>query len=229
MRGVFVTGTDTDVGKSWVSAGLLARLRRDGVRALGMKPVSCGCEETAEGARNGDALLLMEHGARPVPAYALVNRYAFTPPVAPHLAAAATRTVIDFDLVRQDFAALAAQGDAVVVEGAGGWCVPLDERRTVADLAQAIGLPVLLVVGIRLGCLNHALLTSAAIQASGLEFAGWIANRIDPAALLAEDNIETLRRRIPAPLLGSVPHLPAFDSERVADSFEVGLLAAMGV
>jgi dethiobiotin synthetase len=196
-RGVFVTGTDTDVGKTWVAAGLLVLLRRQGLRAAGMKPVSCGCTQTAEGPRNEDALTLIGHGIEPAPPYALVNRYAFVPPVAPHLAAAAMHTTIDVGLVREDLDALLRQADAVVVEGAGGWHVPLDENKTVA-----------------------ALLSSAAIQASGLAFAGWVANRIDPGTLLAEENIASLRSRIPARFLGTVPYLGALDGERIADCLE---------
>jgi dethiobiotin synthetase len=216
IGGVFITGTDTDVGKTWIAAGLLAGLRRCGVRAVGMKPVSCGCDVTAEGPRNADAVTLIEQGAHGAP-YALVNRYAFIPPVAPHLAAQSAGTTIDLSLIRKDFDELRDRADFVVVEGVGGWYVPLNDRETVADLAKLLDLPVLLVVGIRLGCLNHALLSAAAIQTTGLELMGWVANVIDPHTLRVEENIESLRHRIPAPLLGIVPYLGEFDALAIAD------------
>jgi dethiobiotin synthetase len=216
-RGFFVTGTDTDVGKTWIAAGLIRSLQRAGLRTVGMKPVSCGCVETASGPRNEDALILIRHSSEPPPPYERVNRYAFVPPMAPHLAAAAAGVTIELAPIRRDFEDLASGADAVVVEGAGGWYVPLNERETVADLARALALPIVLVVGIRLGCLNHALLSAAAIRSSGLVLAGWMANLIDPHALLIEQNIESLRMRLPAPLLGTVPHMAALDAERIAD------------
>jgi dethiobiotin synthetase len=228
-RGVFVTGTDTGAGKTWVAAGLLAALNARGIRATGMKPVSCGCEIRPGGLRNEDALLLQSCSADPAPAYETINRYAFAPPVAPHLAARMAGQRIDVGLVRDDLRRLAAQTDYVVVEGAGGWLVPLNEEETIADLARALGLPVVLVVGMRLGCLNHALLGSAAIIAAGLPLVGWVAAPIDPAMALAEENIAALQARIPAPLLGRIPQLPAWDAGRIGESLDIeALLRADG-
>lgn len=224
VPGAFVTGTDTGVGKTWVAAGLLVALRARGVRAAGMKPVACGCEPAPDGLRNADARLLMHCGARPEPRYDLVNPYAFEPPVAPHLAAAAAGVTIDIGRVVACLDELARSADFVVAEGAGGLLVPLGRDETMVDLARALDLPVVLVVGIRLGCLNHALLTSAAILASGLSFAGWIASRVDPDTTLPDENIATLRAMIPAPHLGTVPHLPAFDGGIIAGHLDVDTL-----
>ena len=223
-RGVFVTGTDTGVGKTWIAAGLLLALRARGLRVAGMKPVSCGCETGADGARHADALLLRSCSSDPALAYEAVNPYAFSSPVAPHLAAAATGVKIDTARIRDAFARLTRQADCVVVEGAGGWLVPLDGERTMADLARTLELPVVLVVGMRLGCLNHALLSAAAIRGAGLTLAGWVANTIDPDMLLIEENIAALHSRIPAPLLGTVPALPAFDGERIGKCLDTGAL-----
>ncbi|MBI4754928.1 MAG: dethiobiotin synthase [Betaproteobacteria bacterium] len=203
----FVTGTDTGVGKTMVSVLLLRALRARGRRALAMKPVAAGCECTHGRWRNEDVEALREAGSFPVER-AVMNPYAFEPPVSPHLAAARAGVVVDFGRVRASLAQLCAQADVVVVEGAGGWLAPLGETTTMADLAVALGLPVVLVVGLRLGCLSHALLSAAAVSSSGLPLAGWVANVIDPGMALQDENIQTLRARIAAPLLGVVPYRP---------------------
>lgn len=227
-NGVFVTGTDTGVGKTWVAAGLLAALNARGIRAAGMKPVSCGCETTPEGPRNEDALLLRSCSADPAPPYEVINRYAFDPPVAPHLAARMAGEHIVIDRIRTDLLRIAAQSDYVVVEGAGGWQVPLNETETIADLARALALPIVLVVGMRLGCLSHALLSSEAIRTAGVKLAGWVATPIDPAMALAEENIAALQERIAAPLLGRMPHLPAWDAGRIGKNLDIDALLCAG-
>lgn len=214
MRGVFVTGTDTGVGKTWIAAGLLAALRARRLRACGMKPVASGCVDTPQGLRNEDALRLLAESAG-APPYERINRYAFALAVSPHLAAAQAGQYIDTACIHADLQWLAERWDFVLVEGAGGWHAPLNEQETMADLARVLDLPVVLVVGMRLGCLNHALLSSHAIEGSGLPFAGWIANLVSPDMELIEQNIDTLRRRIEAPLLGIVPSLPAFDAKAI--------------
>lgn len=201
-RGYFVTGTDTGVGKTLISQALLHRLRQTHVAVAGFKPVASGCEQTANGLRNADALALQQASSIAMP-YATVNPYAFAPPIAPHLAAELAGVAIDCEVIRRGIASVAAE--RVVVEGVGGWLVPLNRRQTVADLAQLLGLPVVLVVGVRLGCLNHALLTAEAIRARGLEIAGWVANRIDTQCLLCEENIAALDERLGMPLLMSLP------------------------
>ncbi|MGA8033922.1 MAG: dethiobiotin synthase [Casimicrobiaceae bacterium] len=191
-KGVFVTGTDTGVGKTFVAATLLRGFCDSGLRAVGMKPVAAGIEPGC--AVNADVAVLEEAGNVDAP---LMDRnpYAFAAPIAPHLAAALEGRVIDIGVISLAYGRLAAVSDAVVVEGAGGALVPLDERRDMLDIAAALGLPVLLVVGMRLGCLNHALLSALAIRARGLTLAGWVANRLPPEMPHAEANIDTLARR----------------------------------
>jgi dethiobiotin synthetase len=201
-RGILVTGTDTGVGKTRVAAALLRGLVAEGARAVGMKPVAAGIGpgETC----NADVAALA--AAAPAAAdLADVNPYAFAPAIAPHLAAAREGVGLDLEVIARAYGRLAAGFDAVVVEGAGGAMAPLSERTDMLDLALRLRLPVLLVVGVRLGCLNHALLTEVAIRARGLELLGWVANRIDPAMPEADANVATLRRALAAPLLAVLP------------------------
>ncbi len=209
-RGYFVTGTDTGVGKTVIACALLHQLRGQGLKAVGMKPVAAGCERTAQGLINEDVELLRAASARPLPREA-VNVYAFEPPIAPHIAAQHEGVQLDLALIAQRFEHLCTQGDAVVVEGAGGFMVPLSESQTFADLAVLLALPVVLVVGMRLGCINHALLTAQAIHSRGLRLAGWVANRVDPGMACFEENVESLRMRLDAKLLGVVPFLTPLD------------------
>lgn len=206
-RGYFVTGTDTGVGKTRASLGLMRRLQMQGHVVTGMKPVASGCRSTPSGWVNEDALLLQAHASFTVP-YHQVNSYAFEPPIAPHLAAQAQGVRIEPEVIMRSLHVLTEAADRVVVEGVGGWLVPIDAKRSMADVAIALGLPVVLVVGIRLGCLNHALLTAAAIEAAPVQFAGWIANRVDPECLAAEENISTLRERLAVPCLGEIEYNP---------------------
>ncbi|MEP6484544.1 MAG: dethiobiotin synthase [Rudaea sp.] len=210
-RGVFVTGTDTGIGKTHVAASLLCALNAARIRAVGMKPVASGCDDDGDGLRNADALTLIANSAG-TPAYALVNPFAFRDPIAPHIAARDAGVEVTFDRIDAAFAALSANTDCVVVEGVGGWCAPLSESKTQADLVRALKLPVILVVGLRLGCINHAILTARAILADGCEFIGWIGNRIDPHMLRADDNIDALRERLPAPCLGILPYSNDIDA-----------------
>lgn len=213
MSGLFVTGTDTEVGKTRISCGLVEALIAQGLRVAVMKPVASGCERTADGLRNEDALALQQVANVKLP-YEAINPYAFEPPIAPHLAAAACGVRIEFDVIAQRFSAVSAEADCVVVEGAGGWRVPLDDHRDVAALARCLNLPVVLVVGVRLGCINHAVLTAQAIEADGLWLAGWVANCLQPQEGLLEEQIAALRSRLPGPLLGRVPHLAGGESAR---------------
>lgn len=205
MRGIFVTGTDTNVGKTLVAAGLLHALAKHHARVVGMKPVAAGLVPWGEDWASEDAIALRAASTLAVPA-SLDNPVLLPDPLSPHIAAARAGTQIDIGALVRSYHALAAQADVVVVEGAGGFHVPLTDTATGADLAQALALPVVLVVGLRLGCLNHALLTAEAIRARGLALAGWVANRLDPEMDAAEDNIAYLRTRLPAPLLADVPY-----------------------
>jgi dethiobiotin synthetase len=206
QSGFFVTGTDTEIGKTVVSSALIRALNRRGPRTAGMKPVASGCARTADGLRNDDALSLMRAAAVEC-RYEDVNPYAFLPPIAPHLAAAEADVVIDFDRIHACFGRIAAAADAVVVEGVGGWTVPLSKQQSVADLAITLGLPVVLVVGMRLGCLNHALLTAEAIHRAGVNCAGWVANELDGSMARLDENVQTLARHLPFPMLARVPVL----------------------
>lgn len=202
--GVFVTGTDTGVGKTVAAEGLLRAVQAQGLRAAPFKPVASGCRISTAGLRNADAEALLAAAGGGYP-YEIVNPFAFEPAIAPHLAAAQAGQPIDLERIADAYQHLASAADVVVVEGAGGWRVPLDEQRSMAAIAQRLQLEVVLVVGVRLGCLNHALLTADAIQADGLRLAGWIANRIDPADPLADAQVADLRARLPAPLLATLP------------------------
>jgi dethiobiotin synthetase len=222
--GLFVTGTDTDCGKTVVACGIVAALRARGPRVGVLKPVAAGAWETPGGLRNQDALDLAAASGSDLP-YAVVNPFVYAPPIAPHIAAAQAGEVIRFAPLREAFERVRAASDVVVVEGAGGWRVPLGPDGDVADLAAALGLPVVLVVGLRLGCLSHALLTAESIARAGCRLAGWVANTVDPTMAVREENLATLRARLPAPCLGVVPRLddvtPAavaawLDSEAIA-------------
>ncbi|WP_372693932.1 dethiobiotin synthase [Immundisolibacter sp.] len=219
----FITGTDTGAGKTLAAAALVAALRAHGRRVAGMKPVASGCEATAHGWRNDDAVALAAASGLDVP-YALINPYAFPAPVAPHLAAEDAGVDIDFNRIGQALDALRAQADAVVVEGVGGWRVPLGPAGDVADLACHLALPVVLVVGLRLGCLNHALLTAADIGRTGVRLVGWVGSAVQPDFELAGRNIDTLRRRLPVPCLGILPHAPGAAPEQLAQQLDIQVL-----
>ena len=208
-HGIFITGTDTGVGKTVVACGLVRALRKTGSRVSVMKPVASGSLQTPEGLRNADALSLMEAaGMDTRTLYARVNPYCFEPPISPHIAAEDAKIAIDIDLIRHEFDRLAADAEWVVVEGAGGWLAPLSEHETMSDLAGGLALPVLMVVGLKLGCLNHAQLTRLAVGADGVPFAGWVASAIDPQMSHPEANLESLERLLGEPPLAVVPHLP---------------------
>ena len=203
----FITGTDTEVGKTLCTAALLRVARLQGLRTVGMKPIASGCEATPEGLRNEDALAHLAETSAPLPAYATVNPYAFAPAIAPHIAAAEAGVTVDLQRIAECWAHLTQDRDFALLEGAGGWQVPIDDTRFFPDLAVHLQLPVVLVVGLRLGCINHALLTAQAIAARGLRLAGWVGNRIDPAFSRLDDNLAALHRHLPAPCLGVVPPL----------------------
>lgn len=209
----FITGTDTDAGKSLISAALLYKAQEANKTTFGLKPIAAGCEATPQGLRNSDALLL-QNFSDPAQDYAIHNPVAVEPPIAPHLALAELQqTITAQDLYEQCQPALQQDYDLTIVEGAGGWLVPLNDQETLGDFAQQINAPVILVVAMRLGCINHALLSIKSIEASGLPIAGWVANHIDPDMERQQENIETLKHWIKAPLLGTVPYLSQCDND----------------
>ena len=206
-RGFFVTGTDTGVGKTVLSVGLVQALQKQGKIVAAMKPVASGCERAPSGWINADALRLQEQSSLEQP-YEQVNPYAFAPPIAPHLAAGFAGVSIQIPVIERVYRLLADQADAVVVEGVGGWLVPINANQTMADVAVALELSVILVVGIRLGCLNHALLTAGAVQGAGLKLAGWVANRLEVDCLNQDHIVQSLSDRLGAPLLADVAYQP---------------------
>ncbi|EGV52811.1 dethiobiotin synthase [Candidatus Endoriftia persephone] len=215
-RGFFVTGTDTGCGKTEITLGLMRQMKDSGYRTLGMKPVASGAVPTAAGLRNEDASRIRAESSTAVP-YERVNPYAFEPPIAPHLAAQQAGVSIRLETILQAYQWLAAQGDCTVVEGVGGWRVPLAAGLSVSDLPQALQLPVILVVGLRLGCINHALLSAEAILATGVELVGWVANHVDPDMLIQQENLQSLKALMPAPCVGEVPFLAQPDTAAVSE------------
>lgn len=222
-RGYFVTGTDTGVGKTRSAAALCRAFAARSHSVAAMKPVASGCVRTAEGLRNEDALVLQAAMTVRAP-YEEINPYAFEPAIAPHVAAAQSGIAIDFTRLDRAFERLALQAEILIVEGAGGWLVPLDAQRTLAELAQRWSLDVILVVGLRLGCINHALLTEESIAQRQLKLAGWICNRVDPQMTAAQASSDTLRARLAAPCLGELPHAPLEAAEATARHLNLNLL-----
>jgi len=219
----FVTGTDTEIGKTLVSCAMLHALTRQGLKAAGMKPIAAGAEERNGLLHNEDVDLLNAAGnVRLDPD--IVTPYLWREPIAPHIAARRAGVQIFSSPILQAYAQIEQVCDAVVVEGVGGFCVPLSDYLDTADLAREMDLPVVLVVGLRLGCINHALLTVQAVAAQGLKLAGWVANTVDNDMSYVQANIETLRRRLSAPLLGHVPRLAAPTGEAAAAHIDFSLL-----
>ena len=215
MAGFFVTGTDTGCGKTEVTLGLMQKLQQGGSSVLGMKPVASGAEETEAGLRNEDALRIQAQSSIEIP-YAEINPFAYQSAIAPHVAAHRAERPIVIEEIVQGCERLGERADRVLVEGVGGWHVPLGDDITLADLAMALNLPVVLVVGLRLGCLNHALMTAECMLNAGVIFAGWVANHIDPEMEAREENLATLRQWLPAPCLGVIPYLPDPDPRVIA-------------
>ncbi len=223
MVRVFVTGTDTEIGKTRVTQALLAGLRAAGRRCVGMKPVASGAVVTSDGLRSEDALALMQQASVQAP-YDVINPYLFEPPIAPHIAAEEAGVAVRFARIAEAYASLCEQAGDVVVEGVGGWRVPLGEDGDVAALAAYLQLPVVLVVGVRLGCINHALLTAESIVYSGCVLQGWVANIVDADMVHAMDNIATLRTKLSAPCLGVLPYAPQAGADEYAAALSLDAL-----
>lgn len=224
-RGLFITGTDTDCGKTFVAAELIRGIRATGLRVAGFKPVAAGAGLSDGELRNDDALTLMQASGLGLP-YHAVNPYCLAPPVAPHIAAAEAGVEIALPPVLDAFEQLRAASDLVVVEGAGGWAVPLADGLDMADLAVRLDLPVVLVVGLRLGCINHARLSEQAILASGGRLVGWVGSQVDPAMPRLGENLDTLRRLLSVPCLGVLARSSSRDLAQALDIRR--LLALLG-
>lgn len=214
-RGWLVTGTDTAVGKTLISAALIHLLVRGGERVVGMKPIASGGRNSGDGLRSDDAAMLVA-AANVNADYKNINPYIFAPAIAPHIAADEVGVRIDLEKVLSHFEILVQASDAIVVEAVGGWRAPLGRGITVEQLAKTLDLPVIMVVGLKLGCISHALLTADAIMASGLTLAGWVANVVDPEMDRVEENVATLRQQLTSPLLGHVPYLNQCDFKAVS-------------
>jgi dethiobiotin synthetase len=222
-RGFFVTGTDTGVGKTLVTCALLHAFAARGARVVGMKPVAAGARQSADGLRNDDVEQILAAGNVAAPRQ-LVNPYCFEPPIAPHIAAREAGIEIEFQRIEHAYRELTQLADVVIVEGAGGFYVPLNARENTADLAQRLGLPVLLVVGIRLGCLNHALLTAPAVHACGLALSGWVANHVDSQMAHADANVAALTERFAMPPVAHIGFSFPPDPRRIAADLDLDRL-----
>lgn len=216
--GFFITGTDTNVGKTWASVALLRALQAKGLQANGMKPVSAGCEWSQGGWKNQDALLFQQYASQALD-YSRINPYAFQQPVSPHVACGEVE--VDEKVILKAFDYLKAQSDCVVVEGAGGWLSPLGRELDNAQLAKALRLPVILVVGMRLGCINHARLTVHAIRQAGLNLAGWLAVQLEADMPEFQANLDFLVQSLPEPLLGVLPHMAVPDFDQMASAINI--------
>lgn len=212
-NGLFITGTDTGVGKTWATVALMHYFKKQGQTVIGMKPVAAGCGWHKGQLKNEDALLLLNNSSQKLD-YEEVNPYAFEMPVSPHLAG--RKNPVRLDIIKQAFDDLTANADVILVEGAGGWFAPLNDESDIADLVKILQIPVILVVAIRLGCINHARLTYLAIEKSGVKCAGWIAMCIDPDMVKQTENIETIKNKIAAPLLGILPYMKKMDFDSLA-------------
>lgn len=220
----FVTGTDTDVGKTLITEALMQAVSDSGLRAVGYKPVASGCELIDGTLKNSDALILQEASSIALP-YAMHNPYAFAPAIAPHIAAAQVNEVISLERLSDGLAELKANdAEWIFVEGAGGWRLPINDQQYLSDWVKKERLPVILVVGVRLGCINHALLTLEAIQQDGLEVAGWVINQLYPNMSHYQANIDTLKRLIKAPLLGEIPWLEDAPREGIDSYIDIDAL-----
>ena len=219
MPAIFITGTDTDAGKTMVTLGLMQALQDKGLRVNGMKPVAAGTTALNDGLVNIDAELIRQQASRLV-AYELVNPFLFEPAIAPHIAAQQVNQTISLDNVRTALAEIEKQSDLVIIEGAGGWLVPLNEKQDVADIAVNLNLPVILVVGLKLGCINHARLSLQSIQDKGCRVIGWIGSQVDPQMTNVDDNIQTLKQYLPVKCLGIVPWLEDGGVETVAAAID---------
>jgi len=206
-RGIFITGTDTEVGKTVVACALARSFRAQRFAVGVMKPVASGAHQTPQGLRNADALALIEASGTERP-YGDVNPYCFEPAISPHIAAKEAGIEIDCNIIRHHYDALALETDRIVVEGAGGWFAPINDHQTMADVAWALSVPALMVVGVRLGCLSHAQLTRLAIEAHGVSFAGWIGSCVDPGMERAAENLATLEKVLGQPALALLPYAP---------------------
>lgn len=206
--GWFITGTDTEIGKTWATVLLMRELQTMGYVVNGMKPIASGAEKEQNELRNEDALLIQQQCSSEI-VYSMINPVTFEPPIAPHIAAIEAGTEINLEMLVNTYSALKRDSDMVLVEGVGGWRVPLGGQQSIRDMVKALDLPVIQVVGLRLGCINHAILTAEAIQNDGMELSGWVLNEIQQDYLFKQHTIDTLKSALDCPYLAEIPHQPA--------------------
>lgn len=223
---LFIAGTDTEVGKTVVSKAILQALAAQDLSTIGYKPVAAGCDKTAEGYRNSDALHLQEAATKDI-AYEDVNPYALLLPSSPHIAAKHDDVVIEESVLSEKLSQHKESSDFVLVEGAGGWRVPISDSECLSKWVKQEQLPVVLTVGIKLGCLSHALLTAEAIKADGLNLVGWVANRINPGTEHYADIIKMLEEKMGAPKLGEIPYVPKAKSKDIGQYIDVAPLLSL--
>lgn len=220
MSAYFITGTDTEIGKTWVTLALMQAFQDQGKTVVGMKPVASGCSVGDEGLRNSDALQIMQQSSRP-PDYVTVNPYAFEEPIAPHIAAARAGVQIDIEKIARHFTSLRQSCEYIFVEGIGGWSVPLGTELMLSDLVKDLDIPVILVVGLRLGCINHTLSSVAVMEAEGIVLKAWVANCIDQNYEEREETVKAIQDRIKKPLLGIIPYMKEFKVAEIAGYLRV--------
>ena len=216
MTNFFITGTDTGVGKTWFTVALMAALKRRGLNVMGMKPIATGAEKIKDRLINEDAKLIMQNCSQKV-SYNLINPFVFELPIAPHVAAKHEGVVIELDQITKNYHLLKSMCDVLVVEGVGGWRVPVTNEHSLTDLVSKLNLSVILVVGMRLGCINHAILTAEAINADGMNLCGWVSNHLDRVYSNSEETIETLKKRLHCPHIADLRYNSNFDPNKIAE------------
>ncbi len=215
MTNFFITGTDTGVGKTWFTVAFMAALKGRGLNVMGMKPIATGAEKIKDRLINEDAKLIMQNCSQKV-SYNLINPFVFELPIAPHVAAKHEGVVIELDQITKNYHLLKSMCDVLVVEGVGGWRVPVTNEHSLTDLVSKLNLSVILVVGMRLGCINHAILTAEAINADGINLCGWVSNHLDRVYSNSEETIETLKKRLHCPHIADLRYNSNFDPNKIA-------------
>ena len=222
-QGYFITGTDTGIGKTQFTLALMAKLQAQGKSVMGMKPVASGCKDLGEGLRSDDALQIMQQASH-AQDYAIVNPYAFAPPIAPHIAAEKAGIQINLDQIISAYRTLQTQSDVVVVEGVGGWRVPISNKTSMVGLVRVLDLPVIMVVGIRLGCINHAILTAEVIRADGVNLCGWVSNQLDKDCLFKQETIDTLNEKLACPQIADLAYMKDIEPDKMLDRINLSLI-----
>jgi len=233
-KAFFITGSDTDAGKTEISLALMEKFKRQGYQVAGMKPIACGGVQTEQGLQNDDASRILnaispefwnrENGNARQSQYTVVNPYIFNLPIAPNIAAKKENVPIDINLIQDKFNSIRSNADITIVEGVGGWQVPISDQKTMQDVVKALNIPVILVVGLKLGALNHSLLTYQAICQAGLNCIAWVATSLDSEMLCREENVATLAQKINSPCLGVIPYLKSPKTKIIAESLDIDLL-----